>query len=75
MAAIDARNGVSSVHVAARLFAVEVRRPHVSGALGAAILAHFFERRWLSKQRGSRAVDITGQGRAAFVRLGFPLAD
>jgi DNA-binding transcriptional ArsR family regulator len=49
------------------------RRPHVSGALGAAILAHFIERGWLAKQRGSRAVDITGHGRAAFVRLGLPL--
>jgi len=41
------------------------RRPHLAGQLGAAICAHCFERGWVRRVRGSRAVEITPKGRSA----------
>jgi DNA-binding transcriptional ArsR family regulator len=56
------------------------RRPHIGGALGAAILKRFKERRWIMPMRRSRAVRITHGGehqlwqhfrlRKAYVRTG-----
>jgi DNA-binding transcriptional ArsR family regulator len=38
------------------------RRPHIGGALGAALLDLYFERGWLLRFRRSRAVNITPKG-------------
>jgi DNA-binding transcriptional ArsR family regulator len=38
------------------------RRPHVAGALGAALSARFFELRWLGRLPGTRAVHLTPAG-------------
>jgi len=41
------------------------RRPHISGALGAAIADTFFSRGWAEKLRRSRTVRLTDSGRRA----------
>ncbi|ALG73917.1 ArsR family transcriptional regulator [Azospirillum thiophilum] len=41
------------------------RRPHLAGRLGAALCAHAFERGWIRRIEGSRAVTVTVTGRAA----------
>jgi hypothetical protein len=47
------------------------RRPHLGGALGAAILGLALERKWLARDLTSRAVSLTPVGRRAFEsRLG-----
>lgn len=40
------------------------RRPHLAGAIGAALATHCFERHWIEHIRDSRAVRITTAGRA-----------
>ena len=45
------------------------RRPHVGGALGAALLEMYLERGWILRMRRSRAVSITPKGADAFRRL------
>jgi len=45
------------------------RRPHLAGALGAAVLERFIEWRWLRRVAGTRAVSITARGQAGFARL------
>jgi DNA-binding transcriptional ArsR family regulator len=40
-----------------------VRRPHIAGALGAALLEMCIERQWLRRQLDSRVMTITAQGR------------
>lgn len=42
------------------------RRPHIAGAVGAAILAHALDRGWVRRRRGSRALDLTPFGRQGF---------
>lgn len=42
------------------------QRPHLGGALGAALLEQFVQRGWVVKQQGTRAVIITRQGRSGF---------
>jgi DNA-binding transcriptional ArsR family regulator len=42
------------------------QRSHAAGKLGAALAAHCFERGWVERLDGSRAVRITSVGRAAF---------
>ncbi len=44
------------------------RRPHLGGALGAALWARAFARGWMVRLPGTRAVVLTGAGRAAFRR-------
>ena len=44
------------------------RRPHISGALGAAIADTFFRRGWAEKLRRSRTVRLTDPGRRALAR-------
>jgi DNA-binding transcriptional ArsR family regulator len=39
------------------------RRPHVGGALGAALLHTALERRWVARELDSRALRVTGVGR------------
>jgi DNA-binding transcriptional ArsR family regulator len=50
------------------------RRPHLAGALGAAVLERLVEGRWIAKVRGSRAVRITALGRVELAKLGLPAA-
>ena len=42
------------------------RRPHLGGALGAALLDLYFARGWIARARHSRAVSITLKGGEAF---------
>jgi len=39
------------------------RRAHIGGALGAALLSFALEKKWVSRQRGTRGLHITGVGR------------
>jgi hypothetical protein len=39
------------------------RRPHVAGALGAALADRFFERGWIARVRDGRAVTVTPAGK------------
>jgi DNA-binding transcriptional ArsR family regulator len=41
------------------------RRPHVAGALGAALLVSMLERGWLRRRPDGRALNVTAAGRAA----------
>jgi DNA-binding transcriptional ArsR family regulator len=45
------------------------RRPHLAGALGAAIADRFLEQGWIRRDRDSRAVALTEAGRAALARI------
>ena len=42
------------------------RRPHIAGAVGAAILARALEHNWVRRVRDSRALDVTPPGREGF---------
>ncbi|HCK84792.1 MAG TPA: transcriptional regulator [Hyphomonadaceae bacterium] len=46
-----------------------VRRHHLAGALGAAILDVIFERNWVTQRRGSRVLDFTPVGEAGLKRV------
>jgi len=39
------------------------RRPHLAGALGAAICAHSLRRGWVGRKDGTRAIQVTVEGR------------
>ncbi len=41
------------------------RRPHLAGAVGAAICTHAFEQGWIRRVEGTRAVSVTPKGRLA----------
>ena len=45
------------------------RRPHVAGALGAALLAHYKRERWLAPVKDSRKLVVTPAGKGAFARI------
>ncbi len=45
------------------------RRPHLAGALGAGIAHHLLERQWLTRRPGSRALEVTDDGRAQLREL------
>lgn len=45
------------------------RHHHVGGAVGAAMLSSFLQRKWLAHTRGSRAVRLTHEGERAFERV------
>lgn len=45
------------------------RRPHVAGRLGAAICQHLFDRKFIRRIKGTRALEITPPGRAALAAL------
>jgi DNA-binding transcriptional ArsR family regulator len=45
------------------------RRPHMGGAIGAAICKHSFEKNWIRRVEGSRAVSITPRGLLSFREL------
>ena len=42
------------------------RRPHIAGAVGAALLGHALENHWVRRVTGSRALDVTPPGHAGF---------
>ena len=42
------------------------RRPHLAGAVGAALCAHSFEEGWIRRIEGTRAVNITPKGQRVF---------
>ncbi|MDQ2930271.1 MAG: helix-turn-helix domain-containing protein [Gemmatimonadota bacterium] len=42
-----------------------VRRPHLAGALGAALLERFFARKWATRARGTRVVHFSAIGERA----------
>lgn len=44
------------------------RRPHLAGALGAALLGHLIARGWLARQPGERTLTLTPDGRDHFAR-------
>jgi DNA-binding transcriptional ArsR family regulator len=44
------------------------RRPHIAGALGAALLRHYLEQRWLLRVKDSRKLIVTPRGREMFAR-------
>jgi DNA-binding transcriptional ArsR family regulator len=44
------------------------RRPHIAGALGAALLHHYKEQRWLVTVQESRKLVVTPLGKEMFVR-------
>ena len=44
------------------------RRPHVAGAVGAALLRHYKDERWLATVKDSRKLVVTPAGRSAFAR-------
>ena len=43
------------------------RRAHIGGALGAALLTLALERKWVSHERGTRGLQVTGIGRRALL--------
>ena len=45
------------------------RHHHIGGALGAALLSRFFEKKWIARIKNSRAVRITHEGEAQFERM------
>jgi DNA-binding transcriptional ArsR family regulator len=55
----------SSRHFARQCLDWSERRPHISGALGAAIADIFFKRGWAERLRRSRTVRLTDSGRRA----------
>jgi hypothetical protein len=42
------------------------RRPHLAGMVGAAICAHSFDKGWIRRGEGTRAVMITPKGQQVF---------
>jgi DNA-binding transcriptional ArsR family regulator len=68
---------VDAVHIARRRFAFPCldwteRRAHVGGALGAALLTLALDRKWVSRHRATRSLQVTGVGRRAIALLGLP---
>jgi DNA-binding transcriptional ArsR family regulator len=45
------------------------RRPHLAGALGAALLRRLVDRGWITHRQGERMVELTPRGRAGFARV------
>lgn len=50
------------------------RRPHLAGALGAAICNHALDQAWVRRRTGTRALEITPAGRIGF-KQAFGVAD
>ena len=62
---LDTARRTSSRHFARQCLDWSERRPHISGALGAAIADTFFKRGWAERLRRSRTVRLTDSGRRA----------
>ncbi len=65
---LPAARRAGSRHFARQCLDWSERRPHISGALGAAIADTFFRRGWAEKLRRSRTVRLTDAGRRALAR-------
>ncbi|MBC3873087.1 ArsR/SmtB family transcription factor [Undibacterium flavidum] len=44
------------------------RRPHIGGAVGAALLTHFVQHAWVEMDLDSRALQLTSKGRRQFAK-------
>lgn len=53
---------------ARRCFDWSERRPHLAGALGAALLSHLIEQGWIVREPGERMVVVTEAGQLGFAR-------
>lgn len=53
-------------HLARRCLDWTERRPHISGALGAALLEYFLREKWVTRCRGTRALQVTEIGTRRF---------
>lgn len=62
---LDGAKKAQSRHFARQCLDWSERRPHISGALGAAIADTFFKRGWAERLRRSRTVRLTDSGRRA----------
>ena len=62
---LDGAKKAQSRHFARQCLDWSERRPHISGALGAAIADTFFKRGWAERLRRSRTVRLTDPGRRA----------
>jgi hypothetical protein len=62
---LGAARQASTRHFARQCLDWSERRPHISGALGAAIADTFFRRGWAERLRRSRTVRLTDSGRRA----------
>jgi hypothetical protein len=49
------------------------RKPHLAGALGAALLDTLLAQRWLTRAPGSRILNVSARGEAGLARLGVSL--
>jgi hypothetical protein len=70
MAGVDA-SAASKPHRAYARSCVDLtqRRPHLSGLLGAALLTHYLQQRWLLRTPRSRVLSLSPAGQDAFRRL------
>ena len=67
VAAISARRGKTSARVLCRpCLDWSERRPHLAGAVGAALCAHSFRKGWIRRIKDTRAVTITPLGARVF---------
>jgi DNA-binding transcriptional ArsR family regulator len=69
---IDGARRVSEVgrrHFARQCLDWSERRPHIAGALGAAIADLFFSRGWARRRSDGRAVDLTPTGERALAKV------
>jgi DNA-binding transcriptional ArsR family regulator len=65
--ALSARRGKRSARILCRpCLDWSERRPHLAGAVGAALCAHSFTRSWIRHIDGTRAVTITPKGQRIF---------
>lgn len=63
----SARRGKRSTRVLCRpCLDWSERRPHIAGTIGAALCAHSFEKNWISRINGTRAITITPKGWRVF---------
>lgn len=53
-------------HLARRCLDWSERRPHMGGALGAALANQFLDRGWISRVQDSRKINVTIKGKRAF---------
>ncbi len=64
---LDRARRAGTRHFARQCLDWSERRPHISGALGAAIADTFFKKGWAEKLRRGRTVRLTDSGRRALV--------
>lgn len=67
VAALQARRGTRPARILCRpCLDWSERRPHLAGALGAALCTHSLARNWVRRMDGTRAVAITAKGHRVF---------